>query len=332
MSAITTVYFATNRRQSGATFTDKIVKNVADEMTFATAIVSGISLTAENSGTISAIIDQSSGDFTPDVADQIVTRGKNLLIFIHGFANAFEDGIKRAAFNREWFAASGNPHADTTVIAFNWPSKGDVFAAPPHIPTADYQADQTRAGQSGFHLAHFFKVIERLATRFRQNTPGGRVFLLAHSMGNYALQAGVPALFGMGGVASPIFDEAILAAADERWDSLTKPNGGRLSNLRRIAKRITCYYSERDVAMFLATAINFMQRIGFDGPKDKTDNDEYPRSQFRMVEITKVEDYDLFSPPDASHQYYRRSKKVRADIVSVFADTATVPGGIIKLR
>jgi hypothetical protein len=84
--------------------------------------------------------------------------------------------------------------------------------------------------------------------------------------------------------------------------------------------------------MILALAMNFMQRLGFDGPKDKADNDDYPKANFRLVEVTKVEDYDRFNPPDASHQYYRRSKAVRADIVSVLANTAVVSGGIIKLK
>jgi esterase/lipase superfamily enzyme len=332
MTMETSVYFVTNRRKSGAGYTDKIVKNDPSQMTFAVATVTGTDLAQEDSGKITSISDISFGGFTPQVADRIVSSGKNLLIFIHGFANAFNDAIKRAAFNREWLAASGEPLVDTTVVTFTWPSKGDVFAAPPHIPTADYQADQARAGQSGFHLAHFFKVVEELATKFRQAKPDGRVFLLCHSMGNYALQAGVQGFFGMGGPTAPIFDEAILAAADERWDTLLNPNGGRLSNLPKLAKRITAYYSERDVAMILALAMNFLQRLGFDGPKDKTDPDEYPKSRFRFVEVTKVDDYDRFNPPDASHQYYRRSKKVRADIVSVLTNTAAVPGGIVKLK
>jgi esterase/lipase superfamily enzyme len=332
MTTQTAVYFATNRRQAGAGYNDKIVKNDPALMTFAVATVAGTDLNVEDSGKITAIDNISFGDFTPQLTDRIVTGGKNLLIFIHGFANAFNDAIKRAAFNREWFAHSGEAHADTTVVTFTWPSKGDVFAAPPHIPTADYQADQARAGQSGFHLAHFFKVVEALAASFRQANPAGRVFLLCHSMGNYALQAGVQSFFGMGGGAAKIFDEAILAAADERWDSFLMPNGGRLSNLAKLATRVTAYYSERDAAMILALAMNFMQRLGFDGPKDKADTGDYPKTNFRLVEVTKVEDYDRFNPPDASHQYYRRSKIVRADIVSVLANAAAVPGGIIKLK
>lgn len=328
---ITTVYFATNRKKSGTGYGDGIVHNDPLNIAYAVASVKGINLTKENSGSIDKISNLSFGEFNPIVRNQIANGGKNLLIFIHGFANAFNDAIKRAAFNREWFADSGAAHADTTVVAFTWPSKGEVFAAPPHIPTEDYMSDQARAGQSGFHLAHFFKSIEGIIADFRKATPKGRVFLLAHSMGNYALQAGVQAYFGMGGTDEPIFDEAILAAGDERWDSFEQANGWRLANLRRMTKRVTLYYSEKDVAMYLALALNFLQRLGFDGPRAKGDVDVYPKNKFRLVEVTKVKDYSMFSPPDASHQYYRRSKIVRGDIASVMANTAAPGGGIIKL-
>jgi hypothetical protein len=67
------------------------------------------------------------------------------------------NSIARAAYNREWFAASGANAADTTVIAFSWPSLGQLFAAPPHLLPDDYLRDQSKAGQSAFHIANFFR-------------------------------------------------------------------------------------------------------------------------------------------------------------------------------
>src|SRR3954470_7261242 len=59
----------------------------------------------------------------PDSLDNL---GSDLLVFIHGFDNTFSDAISRAAFNREWLAASGLPGTNTTVVAFSWPSSGRV--------------------------------------------------------------------------------------------------------------------------------------------------------------------------------------------------------------
>ena len=39
----------------------------------------------------------------------------------------------------------------------------------------------------------------------------------------------------------------------------------------------------------------------------------------------------LFDPPDASHQYYRRSPKVRADVAAVMSKNAGVRGGLVTL-
>jgi hypothetical protein len=39
----------------------------------------------------------------------------------------------------------------------------------------------------------------------------------------------------------------------------------------------------------------------------------------------------LSNPLDASHQYYRRSPKVRADIVAAMRKDPNLPGGLIQL-
>lgn len=329
------VYFATNRKKQGpgaADYGHKIVLNDPAAVVYAVAVVVGTDLSKEASGSIASVTDLANGDFSPAVKKRILASKKNLLFFIHGFANSFTDGIKRAAFNREWFAAAGVAAADTTVIAFSWPSKGQVVALPPHMPTDDYYADQTRAGQSGLHLAYFFKNADALIKQFRTQNPNGRVFLLAHSMGNYALQSAVQFFFGMGAPGGLIFDEVILPAADERYDTFLRPVGGRLSNLHKMTRRITTYCSEHDAALIVANGLNFKQRLGFDGPKHKDDQVNYPPSKYRLVEVTKVDDYHKFSPLDASHQYYRRSRKVRADIAAVMAGTAVPPGGEVKLK
>ena len=50
-----------------------------------------------------------------------------------------------------------------------------------------------------------------------------------------------------------------------------------------------------------------------------------------MLDCAEVNDYDLWNPPDASHQYYRRSPKVRADIVAAMRKDPNLPGGLIQL-
>jgi esterase/lipase superfamily enzyme len=195
----TTVYFASNRAITGPapdwqSYGAEIVAPADPTLIrYGVAFVDGIDLAAEGSGTITAIENDRLGEFDDGIKDDIGGSGKNLLVFMHGFANSFKDGITRAAFNREWFAGSGVAGADTTVIAFSWPSLGQLIAAPPHMLPDDYLRDQTQAGQSAFHIASFLKGLEPLLRQVRAQ--GRRTFLLAHSMGNFALQGAVESWF-----------------------------------------------------------------------------------------------------------------------------------------
>jgi esterase/lipase superfamily enzyme len=331
----TTVYFATNRVAQGPASdwrsygADIVTPTDASRVTYAAAFVDGTELAAEGSGAITAISHAQAGGFDANVAHDILGSGKNILIFLHGFANSFENALTRAAFNRLWFAAAGIGAADTTVVAFSWPSLGQVIAAPPHLLPDDYLRDQSQAGRSGFHVASFFANLEPLLAQARGQ--GRRVFLLAHSMGSFALQAAVESWFSHGRAATRLFDEVFLAAGDERYDSFELPMGARLSRLGDLAARISIYYSIRDIALYLSAAVNLIPRLGHEGPVHRTDASRYPPTRYRIPDCAAVGDYDLFNPPDASHQYYRRSAKVRADIAAAMRNDPHLAGGPIRL-
>jgi hypothetical protein len=123
----------------------------------------------------------------------------------------------------------------------------------------------------------------------------------------------------------------LLAAADERYDSFGFPAGGRLSRLRDMGNRMSIYYSVRDVALYLSFAVNLIPRIGHEGPLHKADPVRFPPVRYRIADCADVNDYNLIIPPDASHQYYRRSRKVRADIAAVMANDPSVQEGLLTL-
>ena len=314
---LTTVYFATNRRLEGPATdwtsygTNIVAPSDPTAITYATAFVDNTNLTADTSGAIQTIENVSTGRFSQSAMDDLSNPGRNLLVFVHGFDNSFEAAITRAAFNREWFAASGVAAANTTVVAFSWPSLGRLLDLP--LPWGDYLHDQMMAGQSGIHLMSFFANLQPLLTRARAN--GSRVFLLAHSMGNYALQAGVQSWFAHGNGDADLFDEAILAAADERYDSFDFPEPGRLSALYRLTPHISIYFSRMDNVLALSMAINLgAKRLGQDGPHDRYSTSKFPAAQYRMVDCSGFGDYPFDFA--SSHQYYRRSPGVRADIAT----------------
>lgn len=316
----TSVYFATNRvvnnpQDRPGSYTFNIVSPVKpEEMTYATAFVDSANLTADTVGAIRSIQDISQGGFSPAAIDDLSNGGRNILVFIHGFANSFENAITRAAFNREWLAESGVADADTTVVAFSWPSRGQVLLPP--FPSFAYRWDQTTAGQSGFHLMSFFANLLPIIDAARAN--GRRTFLLAHSMGNWALQAAVEGWFAHGNGDALMFDEAFLAAPDEVSTTFDFGPFGRLSALSRLARRISILYNRGDKVLdVLSEALNGNRRLGQNGPRGRDDTGQFPPAAYRMIDCSGFTDY--VADFQGSHQYYRRSAGVRGAIATVMA-------------
>jgi esterase/lipase superfamily enzyme len=315
-----TVHFATNRVLDGpaddvASYSESVVApSNPNEVTYGTAFVNDANLTADTIGAITSIQTIGKGQFSQSAIDDLSDPGRNLLVFIHGFDNSFENAITRAAFNQQWFAASGLQQAETSVVAFSWPSRGKLISLP--FPSAAYRRDQTTAGQSGLHLMTFLANLEPIIASARAK--GNRVFLLAHSMGNWALQAAVESWFTHGNGDAFLFDEVILAAADEIYNSFEFGPTGRLSALDRLSRRVSVYASNEDAVLDISMAINLgAKRLGQDGPHDRSNTNRFPPAKYRTVQCGGFRDYRINL--GSSHQYYRRSPGVRMDIANAMA-------------
>lgn len=315
-----TVHFATNRVLDGppdqvASYSESVVApSNPNEVTYGTAFVNDANLTADTIGAITSIQTIGKGQFSQSAIDDLSDPGRNLLVFIHGFDNSFENAITRAAFNQQWFAASGLDDAETSVVAFSWPSAGKLIQL--GLPSSAYRRDQTVAGQSGHHIAAFFANLEQIVTAARAK--GNRIFLLAHSMGNWALQAAVESWFTHGNGDAQLFDEIVLAAADEINTTFDFGPNGRLSALDRLGRRISVYANEGDMVLKLSMAVNLgAKRLGQDGAHDRSNTVRFPASKYRTVECSGFHDYDIDIA--SSHQYYRRSPGVRMNIANTMA-------------
>ncbi|MFT8247188.1 alpha/beta hydrolase [Roseomonas sp. BN140053] len=314
-----TVQFATNRRLTGpgeelSSYGDSVIPPSSPaEITYGTAFVDEVDLTADTVGAITEIRNLQRGAFSDEAVGDLAGARRNLLIFVHGFDNSFENAITRAAFVRDWLATSGLDEADTSVVAFSWPSQGRLLSLP--LLWEPYKSDQVRAGQSGLHLMSFLANLEPIVTAARAN--GRRVFLLAHSMGNYALQSAVESWFSHGNGDAELFDEAFLAAADEQYRTFDFPQMGRLSGLGRLARRVTILFSEADNVLGVSAAINLVKRLGQEGPHARFDQVRFPPAQYRMVDCAGHRDFEFSFA--SSHQYYRRSPAVRDIIAAAMA-------------
>lgn len=326
------VYFATNRAADATKpngFGAQIIPYDQNQIVYAVAEVT-VDTADTGSGTVAAITERTTGRFSDAALAAIVAANRNILVFLHGFDNTFEDSLTRAALNAEWYRQSGEPTADTTVLAFCWPSLGQLIAGGQPLDGA-YLRDQQMATDSGFHLEFFLSEIDRVRQAVQAQDPARHAFLLAHSMGNWVLQAAITRWYQAHQPEDDMFDEVILAAADEQADTFAQPSGIRLGHLREIARRISIYTSRHDTLLWLSSAINHNARLGHDGPLNKTDPAQFPASLFRIVDCTAVTDYPHPVLSEESHQYYRLSPTVRTDIAAVMAKTAQPPGGLTAL-
>ena len=316
----TTVYFATNRianhpadRPENYTFFMTAPDNPL-QVTYGTAFVDSAGLTADTVGAVRSLNDLQKGNFSQSAFDDLAEGGRNILVFVHGFANSFEDALTRAAFNREWLAASGVSDADTAVVTFSWPSRGQLLTVP--FPTLPYRSDQRMAGGSGLPLMRFLANLLPILEKARAN--GRRTFLLTHSMGNLALQAAVQAWFDNGNGDAEMFDHVFLAAADIVDDAFDPPVTNSLAPLRRLGRRITVLHNRRDQVLDrLSETLNFCHRLGQDGPRGGGDAILFPPATYRRIDCSGFTDYD--DGFAGSHQYYRRSDSVRAEIAALMA-------------
>jgi esterase/lipase superfamily enzyme len=117
----------------------------------------------------------------------------------------------------------------------------------------------------------------------------------------------------------PLFDEVVLAAADETAGSFSTPHTGRLSNLWRLGREVSLYFNNHDVAMDLSHIANQDYRLGYDGPPNKADTGFFSTNVYDFLDCSGISDYIDPRAPDRTHQYYRSSPTVRADIAAILA-------------
>jgi esterase/lipase superfamily enzyme len=316
-TATASILFATNRRLTGtingiSTFDDQLQDQNDQGIICGMVEVTGIDIASPSHGLIDRMSKLTTGKFD-DGAIQALANSKNdVLVFVHGASNSFEDALTRGAYNKIWLSKAKLANCNFDVIAFTWPGRTYAYWNP-FSDSTDYRHDQQQATASAYHFGQFLKQVQRI----RAVVGNRKLNLLCHSMGNYMLAAAVEKwALDNPGAGAPIFDTAVLAAADEVATSFSSPNNGRLRMLKSLARHITLYFNYDDVLMHLSHLANCDFRLGYDGPPNKSDIQFFDRPTYAMVDCTGVDDYisSIFDQPDRSHQYYRQSPTVRFDI------------------
>ena len=323
------VFYATNRNPDNAAqptsfgidfngpLPGNLIFGVADATVAQGHDPNGMPLEAAGPSAIQ-LSDAAPGDFSAAAKQQIVNGPPHLLVSLHGFQYLYWEAIARADYLSRWFAEGQFANANTT-IAITWPSAGQF---------SQYDRDWKYSTDSAAALTQALAVLKPLIDAFRaHHGDAAHVTLLAHSMGNHLLDAGLGA---MTPASPPTYNRIILAAADEGRNELAP--GANLAKARALADRVYVYYNNQDLALAASELVfhDFIVRLGVDGPPNK---DDFKGTNVTFINAsaagagTGPNSYD-----SEGHQYYRMIQEVRNDICAVMrgmADSA-VPNRIYR--
>jgi len=266
-----------------------------------------------------------STDLFKSLREGVKEANGDILLYIHGFANGFEDSLKRAAQLSEVYAFERKPTpmlpggwVRPLTVVFSWPSDGMV------TPPWKYASDRDDAAMSGIAMARALRrFIDFLEADDEDRCPF-RIHLVAHSMGNWALRYAVQGLRALndGGRLPRLIDNAFLMAADEDDDCFEY--GSKLKPLSELARRIHVYHSAHDVALHVSDKTKGNRdRLGTAGPRTFSGLD----TRITAIDCSAVDGSEL---EHGNHQYYRLRKEVIADVRAVLAGPGTP--GLIKGR
>ncbi len=167
----------------------------------------------------------------------------DVLLFIHGFYNTFQDAIFRTAQLHHDLDFPGQS------IAFSWPSAGSI---------SEYESDQKNSDLS---IDALIETITTLAsTRKVHDGRRSKIHIIAHSMGNRIL---LQALYRINQSPGDYFDESpfgqvVLAAPDVgaiMFNNLSP-------HVVDLCEQVTYYFCETDAALNTSRQLNKYEPVG----------------------------------------------------------------------
>lgn len=308
------VYFGTNRNPIASAVPNNFGTDFNPDngaVTFGRAVLQSVDDESEIGNSNLAVDSLSPTTFLPGLQSAIVNGDPNhLLIYLHGFDYRFREAAMRAGILGQWFN-SGPKKIASTMLAFTWPSLGS-------LSIDAYKTDYRSSGASGGAFRTFLQALVPIMSAFKKARAGRRISLMAHSMGNHFLRAGLQSAIGTGPgqilprTLSPLIDRVFLLASDEDDDALNRPDG--LAPTLAITERVYQYYNNMDIALgAFSRPIHGVGRLGIDGPRDK------PNFADRNITFVNCSAANRILKNGARqdeqwHQYYRLVPEVRDDI------------------
>jgi esterase/lipase superfamily enzyme len=184
--------------------------------------------------------------FFNDLAQAVRERDeKEVMIFIHGFNNTFDDAASRLgvlAFDMQF---AGVP------VLYSWSSQGE---------TLSYAHDEEACKNTIRPLTNFLAAVAQTG----RDAGARRINVVAHSMGNRPLVAAMQALAARTD-GQVLFEEVVMAAPDVPATGFATDEWPLMHGTVAPAKRVTLYASSDDKALKASKKVHGYRRIGEGG-------------------------------------------------------------------
>ena len=207
----------------------------------------------------------------PDPRTTLTEGQKHLTLFIHGYDNGWLQAVGRY----ETIATQlfDGPNSLGELISFDWPSKGNLLG---------YLPDRAEARQTGDDLTNVLSTLydwmsakQIAATVNLDDACRAKTSIIAHSMGNYALEYAMNSLWTRKNrpLLVSLMQEVIMVAADvdndifRSGENVSQGDGEGLANL---SYRITALYTGRDNVLGASAGLKHFgkRRLGRAGLDD----------------------------------------------------------------
>lgn len=294
--AVVKVYFATDRKNTGAADPAEVYGGDRGKLTFGASTVSiprdhrmGAVETPsvwrlewcndpEKFVVLLSVNETDEAAFFKDVSARVKkSAGKSAFVFVHGYNVTFADAARRTAQMTYDLGFDGAP------VFYSWPSQASY---------ASYKVDETNAEWSRLDLKTFLKA-------FAEQSDAEHIYLIAHSMGTRVLTGALKELVLEDPGMRARFDEIILAAPDIDADTFK----------RDIAPKIlggdqgtTLYASSGDYALMASKTFAGYARAG-----DTADG-------ITIVPGVDTIDASAIRTDFVGHSYYGDSDSVLGDL------------------
>lgn len=214
-----------------------------------------------------------------EFTDQLNSHGatEQVMLYVHGFNNDFDDSIRRAA-QLAWDIA-----IDAPIIVFSWPSAGSWHRY-------FHDRSQVEASSGAF-------------TAFVKNLPATtQLDVLVHSMGNRLLAQSINALSSSVWVGRRPLRSLVLAAADLGVNAYAAAAATYDDHLGGEA---AVYVAHDDRALCFSRLVNQGPVLGHGGPGTAI-------APMESIDAARVNRYDYFR-----HNYFATSPPVLSDLAHV---------------